>query len=154
MKIVNRMILAVGAVASLLLGACTDKANGANSAAEVTAQAVNDIEQVAETSAVTTVTGNRLPDAKGKMAVLDFNATWCAPCRKFAPNFEAVASRMRAQANFYSVDVDKNPQLAAQFGVQSVPTVVYLLPDGRYFTTTGYLDEAEFLNRVNTALRK
>lgn len=61
--------------------------------------------------------------------VLKFSATWCGPCKKFAPVFEQVRAQY-PQHEFVSVDVDTDPELAAQYGVQSVPTVV-VLEDGQ-----------------------
>jgi thioredoxin 1 len=55
--------------------------------------------------------------------VLFFNATWCGPCRRMKP----VVSTMRRQGyRLRDVDVDRNRQLAEQYGVQAVPTFVFL----------------------------
>ena len=116
-----------------------DSADSANLANEV-------IDKVAEAPAVTTITAN------GKLIVLDFNASWCGPCRQFAPNFESVADKYRGQASFYSIDVDQNPRLAAQFNIQSIPTVVYIQPDGTTSSTMGYMDAAAFDTAVSSRL--
>lgn len=57
--------------------------------------------------------------------VLDFHAAWCAPCRGFAPVYAAAAPRFPALA-FRTVDVDAEPDLAAAFGVRSVPTLLVI----------------------------
>ncbi len=59
-------------------------------------------------------------------AVVDFNATWCGPCRMLAPVVEAVSEEMKGQVSFYSVDVDECPELAAEYRVQSVPCLVMM----------------------------
>ncbi|MDE5980334.1 MAG: thioredoxin fold domain-containing protein [Muribaculaceae bacterium] len=111
------------------------------------------IENATESPAVITIKADgQIPPADGKLIVLDFNATWCGPCRQFAPNFESVADKYRGQASFYSIDVDQNPRLAAQFNVQGIPTVVYIQPDGTTSSTTGYLDAATFDAAVSARL--
>lgn len=123
-----------------------DSADSANLANEV-------IDKVAEAPAVTTITADgQIPPANGKLIVLDFNASWCGPCRQFAPNFESVADKYRGQASFYSIDVDQNPRLAAQFNIQSIPTVVYIQPDGTTSSTMGYMDAATFDTAVSSRL--
>ena len=48
------------------------------------------------------------------VAVLDFNATWCNPCRMLAPVLEQTSEELDGKALFYGIDVDENPALAAQ----------------------------------------
>ena len=55
--------------------------------------------------------------------VLDFYADWCGPCRRLGPIFEELSSEMDDVA-FYKVDVEDASDLAAQFGVQSIPTII------------------------------
>ena len=59
-------------------------------------------------------------------AVVDFSATWCGPCRMLAPVLESVSEKLAGQVDFYNVDVDDAPELAAGFGISSVPTVLIL----------------------------
>ena len=60
------------------------------------------------------------------VAVVDFNATWCGPCRMLAPVLEAVSEELAGKVSFYSVDVDECPELAAAYRVQSVPCLVLM----------------------------
>ena len=64
-----------------------------------------------------------------KPALLDFNATWCGPCKMIAPIIEEIANENPGIAFGY-VDVDLQPMLAARFRVHSLPTVL-LLKDGQ-----------------------
>lgn len=82
-----------------------------------------------------------------KLTILDFNATWCGPCRQFAPAFEEAAAKYGTRATFVSVDVDQNPQTAAAFGVDAVPTVIIIQPNGkmiRYVGTDDILPAEKF----------
>ena len=144
-------LLPILATAALVMQSCgnpTTSDKGKND--EDTATAT---ENVAEPPAVTEIGANgQLPQSSDKLMVIDFNATWCGPCRQFAPHFESVADKYRGQASFYSVDVDQNPALAAQFNIQSIPTVVYIRPDGTTSSTMGYMDAAAFDTAVASRL--
>ena len=96
--------------------------------------------------------GQTINPVEGKLVVIDFNATWCGPCRQFAPTFEAVAEEMADKALFYSVDVDQHPELAQKYGVQSIPMVVYLKPTGQYESTVGVLSKEDFTATIQENL--
>ncbi|MBQ4288630.1 MAG: thioredoxin [Clostridia bacterium] len=66
--------------------------------------------------------------------VIDFWAEWCGPCRMFAPTFEAVAEEM-PDIKFGKVNVDEQPELAQQFRVMSIPTII-LMKEGRIVNKT------------------
>ena len=68
---------------------------------------------------------------KSAVAVVDFSATWCGPCKMLAPVLETVSEKLAGQADFYNVDVDEAPQLAMAYRVNSVPCVV-LLKNGEF----------------------
>ena len=62
--------------------------------------------------------------------LVDFWATWCEPCKTLGPLLEQLATEYKGAFRLGKVDVDKNQQLAAMFGIRSVPTVV-LVKDGQ-----------------------
>lgn len=62
--------------------------------------------------------------AENDIVVLDFWASWCGPCRRFAPIFEA-ASEKHEDVVFGKVDTEAQRELAAAFGIQSIPSTVF-----------------------------
>lgn len=64
-----------------------------------------------------------------KPMLVDFWASWCGPCRSLAPIIEKLDGVFEGQAAVGKVDVDEEPELAARYGIRSVPTVI-LFKDG------------------------
>lgn len=62
--------------------------------------------------------------------LVDFNAEWCGPCKAMQPLLQRVSGEYGERLNIYSVDIDKQPALAAKHGVMSVPTFL-LFHDGK-----------------------
>ena len=128
-----KKILFAAAVAMMALSSC-----GSKEAKEAdAAQDAQQTEEVApaETSAVVELADDNAyrPDTKVEgLVVLDFNATWCGPCKMLTPVF-AEAAKKYTDVKFVSVDIDKLPETAKAFNVQAVPTVVFINAEG---TTT------------------
>lgn len=86
-----------------------------------------------------------------RLTILDFNAVWCGPCKQFAPVFEQAAAKFGQTVDFVSIDVDENPATANAFGVRSIPTVVFIYPDGKtkqYVGTQDLLPATRFFALV------
>ena len=59
------------------------------------------------------------------LAVVDFWATWCAPCRMIAPIVEQLAGEYEGKAKVTKLDVDSNQKTATKFNVRSIPTILF-----------------------------
>lgn len=66
----------------------------------------------------------------GKLAVVDFWAQWCGPCRAIAPIIEDLADEYAGQALVGKVDVDSNQELAMRYSIRSIPTIL-IVKDGQ-----------------------
>ncbi len=96
------------------------------------------------------------PDTKvDKLTIVDFNATWCGPCKMLAPVFESAAESYGDKVDFLSVDIDKCAATRDAFGVEAVPTVVIMRPDGkteRYVGTQQLLPADNFMKIIKDNL--
>ena len=67
---------------------------------------------------------NNLVEHIEGIAVVDFFATWCGPCKMLAPVFQELANEFEGKADFYKIDIDASLDIARQFSVSTVPTVI------------------------------
>lgn len=84
--------------------------------------------------------------AQDKPTLVDFFATWCGPCKMQAPILEEVKKRVGDKANIIKVDIDANQALAAQYKVQSVPTLIMFKNGMAVWRTVG-VQQADLLEQ-------
>lgn len=74
---------------------------------------------------------NKTWNFKGKNpAVIDFYADWCAPCKMLSPIIDQLSKEYNGAVDFYKVDTEAEPEIAAMFNVRSIPTILFCTLEG------------------------
>lgn len=82
------------------------------------------------------------------LTVTDFWATWCGPCRMVAPILDEIAKEFDGKIKIAKLDVDSNPMTAAQYGVQSIPTMIVFKGGKEVDRLVGAMPKARLLERI------
>jgi len=77
-------------------------------------------------------------------AVIDFYADWCGPCKAVAPILEAISNKYDGKVLIYKVNTDREQEIAAAFGIQSIPTLVFIPKEGKPRSAVGALTKKNF----------
>ena len=85
-------------------------------------------------------------------ALVDFWATWCPPCRMMAPVLESAEQQLGDKINFVKVDVDEQQQLAAEFDIMSIPTLVVFKDGKPVKRMSGYRPIDNFVEEMKSAV--
>lgn len=85
-------------------------------------------------------------------AIIDFYADWCGPCKVIAPILEELAAEYKDEIYIYKVNVDKEQELAALFGIRSIPTLLFIPMEGEPQIAQGALPKSSFKEAIETLL--
>lgn len=84
-------------------------------------------------------------EIKDKKILVDFYASWCGPCRMLTEVLESIEDKI----DILKVDVDKFPEISAEYGVMSIPYLILFENNQVIKSHIGYLNEEELLNFIN-----
>jgi thioredoxin 1 len=102
------------------------------------------VHQIQGSSFQTEVVRSELP------VVVDFYADWCGPCRMISPLIEQLSKEYKGRAKFVKIDTDDNQELAGQFGIMSIPTVVFFSKGKVEDIVVGAAPAAVFKQKLET----
>lgn len=85
--------------------------------------------------------------------LLDFWAEWCAPCRALGPTIDALAEQFQGRVKVAKLDVDQSPDVAGQYGVQSIPTLLLFRGGNVIEQRVGLLSKDELARLLDASLQ-
>ena len=85
-------------------------------------------------------------------AIIDFYADWCGPCKAVAPVLEELANDYDGKVTIYKIDTDKEQELSMLFGIQSIPTLLFVPVDGAPMMQKGAIPKKAFQQVIEERL--
>lgn len=87
-----------------------------------------------------------------KPAIIDFYADWCGPCQMVAPVFEELSEEYKDDITIYKVDTEAEQELAGAFGIQSIPSILFIPMEGQPMMQRGALPKASLKKVIDEEL--
>ena len=88
-----------------------------------------------------------------KPAIIDFYADWCAPCKMVAPILEELQEEYGDKLNIYKIDTEDQRELAGMFGIQSIPSLLFIPSEGQPQMAMGALPKDTFKKAISDVLK-
>ena len=90
---------------------------------------------------------------KGELpCIIDFYADWCGPCKMVAPILDELSEEFQGKMNVFKIDTEAEQELAGAFGVQSIPSILFIPKDGKPQMAQGALPKDSFLSAMKDIL--
>ena len=86
--------------------------------------------------------------------IIDFYADWCGPCKMVAPILEELSNEYAGQINIYKVDTEAEQELAAVFGIRSIPSLLFCPKNEKPQMAQGALPKPSLIEAINGVLLK
>ena len=87
-----------------------------------------------------------------KPAIIDFYADWCGPCKVVSPILGGLATTYSGKMDFYKIDTEDQKELASIFGIQSIPSLLFIPPDEQPQMAVGALTKETFIKAFKEVL--
>ncbi len=85
-------------------------------------------------------------------SVIDFWAPWCGPCRMVGPVIDQLSEEYKGKVNFYKINTDEEQELAAAFGIQSIPSLLFIPMNKQPMMAIGALPKAAMKEAIEKEL--
>ncbi len=85
--------------------------------------------------------------------IIDFYADWCGPCKMVSPILEELSMQYAGKINIYKVDTEKEQELAAVFGIRSIPSILFVPKEGKPQMALGALPRESLVQAINSVLK-
>lgn len=151
MKTIYR-ILTIATVILISLASCANAGAEDKKEKKDTGKAVIELTSEEFNDKVYDINAEDLEYLGTKPAIVDFTASWCGPCRSITPILEELAVAYKDQIVIYKVDVDKCRDIAAAFGISSIPAILYIPVNGEPSMTIGSRNKTKFQEEIKTIL--
>ncbi len=86
--------------------------------------------------------------------IIDFYADWCGPCKAVAPILDELAKEYEGKIRIYKIDTEKEKELAAAFGIRSIPSMLFVPKDGKPQMSQGALPKQSLIEAIESVLLK
>jgi thioredoxin 1 len=86
-------------------------------------------------------------------SIIDFYADWCGPCKMVTPVLEDIQKQFAGKINVYKIDTDKEQALASQFGISSIPSILFIPKDGKPQMAVGAMSKDGFVEAIGRILK-
>lgn len=86
-------------------------------------------------------------------AIVDFYADWCGPCKMVAPVLEELSKEYAGKIEVYKINTDEEPELSGAFGIQSIPTLLFIPMDDKPQISMGALPKAQLQRAIKEVLK-
>lgn len=87
-----------------------------------------------------------------KPAIIDFYADWCGPCKMVAPIMEELSEEYYGMLDIYKIDTEAEQELAAVFGIRSIPSILFIPVNGQPQMAAGALPKPQFIKLIEDKL--
>jgi len=88
-----------------------------------------------------------------KPCIIDFYADWCGPCKQVAPVLEELAKEYEGKVDIYKIDTEDQQELAAAFGIRSIPSILFCPKEDKPQMSMGALPRESFVSAIKDVLK-
>lgn len=86
-------------------------------------------------------------------AIVDFYADWCGPCKMVSPILEGLSKEYAGKVDFYKIDTEVEQELAAVFGIRSIPSILFVPKEGKPQMALGALPRESLVQAISSVLK-